>query len=458
MSCIKKLNCFLVILSAVIFCGNNAYAFNPIKVDPLKTSFKFGDLVQKQAEVFEEKMKEIGESQFATFIGNGIEASKKGAAFMQENIKKARDAVDVVKKTVDDAKNSEAYKIVTLSEQLASEKKKMADLEKSRDTEIESIKSEMEMKRVAETEKIAIAEENYKISLKMIENEIAELKTEEEKEVKKKEIEKFRQENEEIILAMKENLTEIEAETEEKVKKKKEEIGATIAAVATVVGSLSRELIGYIDRKKYEEGTQETDPKNVIEDAIDDFSREKGKTPTLSEVNKKRENRRRKGEVNSITSSNYSSSIINSTEDKKEEESLNSIVSSTMNGKSEALQTAISQTAVQLNTIYKYLLLELKSMEMETANLIFEKPSYEADAPVGAIDICDYEIKKNDLASILKKSKEASGKIGDAINKGKEAAQAVKDGMQTIKETGKDISNVVDDGTDDSVTAIQGMM
>ena len=129
-----------------------------------------------------------------------------------------------------------------------------------------------------------------------------------------------------------------------------------------------------------------------------------------------------------------------------------------MNGKSEALQTAISQTAVQLNTIYKYLLLELKSMEMETANLIFEKPSYEADAPVGAIDICDYEIKKNDLASILKKSKEASGKIGDAINKGKEAAQAVKDGMQTIKETGKDISNVVDDGTDDSVTAIQGMM
>ena len=84
MSWFKKLSCFLIILSALTVSGETAYAQNIFKLDFAKTPSKFSDWVQKQAENFQNAMKEIGESQFATFIGKGIEAAKKGIKFAKE--------------------------------------------------------------------------------------------------------------------------------------------------------------------------------------------------------------------------------------------------------------------------------------------------------------------------------------------------------------------------------------
>ena len=84
MRSMKKLSYLLVILSVLVFSGSNAYAQNILKMDILRTSQRFSIWVQKQAENFEQAMKEIAESQFGTFIGKGIEAAKKGIQFVNE--------------------------------------------------------------------------------------------------------------------------------------------------------------------------------------------------------------------------------------------------------------------------------------------------------------------------------------------------------------------------------------
>ena len=76
--------------------------------------------------------------------------------------------------------------------------------------------------------------------------------------------------------------------------------------------------------------------------------------------------------------SGLSADIISTAEDEFVDEAQNSATSSTMNGKSEALQTAISQTAVQMENIYKYLMIELKSIEMEAANIMAGNKEYVA--------------------------------------------------------------------------------
>ena len=100
MSWFKKLSCFLIVLSALSFSAGDAFAQNVFKLDFMKTSGKFGTWVQKQAENFENAMKEIGESQFATFIGKGIEAAKKGIAFAKEKLEELASALGISKSCI----------------------------------------------------------------------------------------------------------------------------------------------------------------------------------------------------------------------------------------------------------------------------------------------------------------------------------------------------------------------
>ena len=101
---VKRFCCFLIILSAVILSGSNAYAQNVFKTDVVKTNQKFTIWVQQQSENFQKSIKEISESQFGSFVGKGVEAAKKGIKF-------AKDTYSNVKEKVDDVKNSDAYKI-----------------------------------------------------------------------------------------------------------------------------------------------------------------------------------------------------------------------------------------------------------------------------------------------------------------------------------------------------------
>ena len=69
-------NCFLIVLTTLLLCGGPAFAQNPFKLDGGKTAGKFADWVQKQQENFQTTMEQISESQFATFIGDGIKSAK----------------------------------------------------------------------------------------------------------------------------------------------------------------------------------------------------------------------------------------------------------------------------------------------------------------------------------------------------------------------------------------------
>ena len=98
MKMIKKLSYFLVILSVLIFGAGDTYAQNVMKVDFVKTSQKFSIWVQKQAENFENAMKEIAESQFGTFIGKGIDAAKQAFKFVKEQLQRVKELYKTAKK------------------------------------------------------------------------------------------------------------------------------------------------------------------------------------------------------------------------------------------------------------------------------------------------------------------------------------------------------------------------
>lgn len=469
----KKLSCFLIILSALSFCGGDAYAQNIFKGDFLKTGGKFGVWVQKQAENFEQAMKEIAESQFATFIGKGIDAAKKGMAYIQEKLKVVKAVIKGVQKTIDDVKNSTAVKVAMLSAQVASETAVLANIEKERETEVASIKSEMEMQKVTLQEKIKIAKDNHAISIKVLEEEFAELKTEEEKDAKRKEIAQYQKTDSEAIASLEEMLDDMEEEAKDTLKDVNKNYASMIAAQSVIIANLGIEIADLIDQEKRKKGEMETDPEKVTEAAVDEFSFREDEVITLDKREKKEKKRRRKRETAATVSSTYSADIIGSTEEIKSDEAGASMVSGTTNGKSEALQTAIQETAVQMETIYKYMILELKAIEQETANIMAENSLYKVGEVKAGIDICDYTVEKKSLLDFVgdvkdgiqkasDKVAEVTAKVQDGIQKVNDAVSTVTAGVGAVVATGQAISSAIENhqgkqsGNDD-ISGLEGM-
>ena len=281
MSWAKKLSCFLIVLSALTFSGGDAYAVNVFKMDFGRIPGKFGDWVQKQAENFENAMKEIGESQFATFIGKGVESAKKGIAFAKEKMEQAKALFNKVKKAIDDVKNSTEYKIAMLSIEAATQASVMDSIKKDRDQQKAEKKSEFEMQKVTLNEKLKAAEENYNIGLEVLSNELKELKDEEEQKFKREEIAEFRKVNQEVIEQMKAEINALEEAAKEELKAIEVSFAATIATQSMVIAGIAVEMGELIEQKTREKGQVQKDPGKVMEDAANDLSYKEGEVITL---------------------------------------------------------------------------------------------------------------------------------------------------------------------------------
>ena len=464
MSWAKKLSCFLIVLSALTFSGGDAYAVNVFKMDFGRIPGKFGDWVQKQAENFENAMKEIGESQFATFIGKGVEAAKKGIAFAKEKMEQAKALFNKVKKAIDDVKNSTEYKIAMLSIEAATQASVMDSIKKDRDQQKAEKKSEFEMQKVTLNEKLKAAEENYNIGLEVLSNELKELKDEEEQKFKREEIAEFRKVNQEVIEQMKAEINALEEAAKEELKAIEVSFAATIATQSMVIAGIAVEMGELIEQKTREKGQVQKDPGKVMEDAANDLSYKEGEVITLEARQKKEKTRRKRRAAAATASSGFSSGIVAKTENKKTDEKQNSEMSGAMNGKSEALQTAISQTVVQLDALYEYLLLELKSIEAETINLMSENKDYKFNELDPAINVCNYEVDKKGFMEGLKDIKnQASGAIDKAkgaVDTAKGAVDTAKGAVDTAKgavDTAKGAVSGMSGNPAEAVTGLTGM-
>ncbi|MBR2921994.1 MAG: hypothetical protein IKC10_01595 [Alphaproteobacteria bacterium] len=410
MNVLKKLSCFFIVLSALSFCGNDVYAQNVLKMDFLKTGGKFGNWVQKQAENFEKSMKEIGESQFAVFIGKGIDAAKKGIQFARDKFNEVRNIYNMARETVNAVKQSNAYKIAMLSTLAASETLVLNNIKKQRDSELGTKKAELEINKLELEEKIKIAKENFAVGIEIMENEVAELRSEEERDVKRKEIDDFRKSNQEAIESLESELTQLEENYKEDVKAIETNFAMEILAQTAVIADIGDQIAELSSQKK---NKKEQSPEKAIEEAINDYSYKEGEVITMEARDKKEKSRKRKRLDIALSASGYSSGIIAKTEEKKEEEKQNSEISETVNGKSESLQTAISQTIVQLDSLYEYLVLELKSIQLETANMISNKKDYKAGEIKASVNICDYIVDPKDFIVEINDENDTSNGVND---------------------------------------------
>lgn len=457
MNWIKKISCFLIVLSALSFSGGDAYAQNVFKLDFFKTPGKFATWVQKQAENFENAMKEIGESQFATFIGKGIESAKKGIQFAKDKLNETKNLFKKVKDGINAVKQSTEYKIAMLSSLSASETTVLNDMKKQRDTEKAAKKSEYEISRVALEEKIKIAKENFEVGIEVLESEVAELKSEEERDVKRKEIDAFRTSNRDAIASMEGELALLEEKNKEDIKAIENDFAASIVAQTTIIANIGMEIAELVEQKKREKGEKTKDPDKAVEEAVSDFSYKEDEVVTLEVRQKKEKTRKRKRERASISASGYSTGIIAKTEEKKEEEQQNSAISETLNGKSESLQTAILQTVVQMDSLYEYLILELKAIELETASIMSDNKEYRAGDVKASVNVCDYEIDKTSFLDAIKKGKDM---IDGAVDKAKGAVDKAKGAIDKAKgavDTAKGVVDAVSENPADAISGLTGM-
>ena len=72
---LSRFSFFMIIFASIILGATDIYAQNVAKMDISKTGGKFSVWVQKQVSNFQDTMSQISESQFATFIGDGIKAA-----------------------------------------------------------------------------------------------------------------------------------------------------------------------------------------------------------------------------------------------------------------------------------------------------------------------------------------------------------------------------------------------
>ena len=438
---------FLLTLFVIVFYGSDSCAQNIFKLDFWKTPGKFGTQVQKQSENYEAAVKEIAETQQSSCIGDGIKSAKDGFKAAKEKMKEIKNVMKTVKDKISAVKNSAVYKGSLISAKIATETVVLDKMKKDRDAAKSVVESDAEIKRVAMEEKVKIAKQNYAVSFEIFQNEFTELKDEKAKDAKRLEIEEFKNEYDLNIKALSNEISDIQEQTKAEIKNIDTSFALSIAAQTQMIAELGvelAELIGENAKKKKEE---EEDPEEVIENAIDDFSYREGEVLTLDTRSKKEIKRNRRKEQVATEASGLSADIISTAEDEFVDEAQNSATSSTMNGKSEALQTAISQTAVQMENIYKYLMIELKSIEMEAANIMAGNKEYVAGEVKSSIDICNYKIDEKSFLNAIKDAKKAAKKVKNAVDKGKDAVNTAKGAVETIK-------NV---NTEDMITGLTGM-
>lgn len=378
----KKTGCLLIVLGVLTTQPKTVCA--QISIDIPKGVQKVIDGVKEQFIVFQDAIKGISESQFATMVGNGIDAAKKGIAFSKNLYKD----VQQFKK---DVENSKALEAAKLSKQIAEETKRLKEIQEEKKQKQANAKADAETQKTVLEGKIEAAQNNFKNTTMADtrsgtegeangENGAPDLKTQAEQEIEALQSE---------IKTVEENLTKETINIEKEYDTSLYEQGKKIV-------ELSAKLKNMMNGGKGDEDEKAKDPEEAIKDVMADLSFKKGDIVSVGDKIEKEKKRNSKIMSAITATTSTAAERVAKTNEEKEENENTAAVSGTLNGKSEGAHISVTSTISQAEALYTYLILELQSLQEETNRIIsIREFDYEVpDEEPKGIDVCDYKRKK----------------------------------------------------------------
>lgn len=378
----KKTGCLLIVLGVLTTQPKTVCA--QISIDIPKGVQKVIDGVKEQFIVFQDAIKGISESQFATMVGNGIDAAKKGIAFSKNLYKD----VQQFKK---DVENSKALEAAKLSKQIAEETKRLKEIQEEKKQKQADAKADAETQKTVLEGKIEAAQNNFKNTTMADtrsgtegeangENGAPDLKTQAEQEIEALQSE---------IKTVEENLTKETINIEKEYDTSLYEQGKKIV-------ELSAKLKNMMNGGKGDEDEKAKNPEEAIKDVMADLSFKKGDIVSVGDKIEKEKKRNSKIMSAITATTSTAAERIAKTNEEKEENENTAAVSGTLNGKSEGAHISVTSTISQAEALYTYLILELQSLQEETNRIIsIREFDYEVpDEEPKGIDVCDYKRKK----------------------------------------------------------------
>ena len=355
-----------------------------ISIDVPKGVQKVIDGVKEQFIVFQDAIKGISESQFATMVGNGIDAAKKGIAFSKNLYKD----VQQFKK---DVENSKALEAAKLSKQIAEETKRLKEIQEEKKQKQADAKADAETQKTVLEGKIEAAQNNFKNTTMADtrsgtegeangENGAPDLKTQAEQEVEALQSE---------IKTVEENLTKETINIEK-------EYDISLYEQGKKIVELSAKLKNMMNGGKDNKDEKAKDPEEAIKDVMADLSFKKGDIVSVGDKIEKEKKRNSKIMSAITATTSTAAERVAKTNEEKEENENTAAVSGTLNGKSEGAHISVTSTISQAEALYTYLILELQSLQEETNRIIsIREFDYEVpDEEPKGIDVCDYKRKK----------------------------------------------------------------
>lgn len=471
---LSRFSFFMIIFASIILGATDIYAQNVAKMDISKTGGKFSVWVQKQVSNFQDTMSQISESQFATFIGDGIKAAKQGIAY-------AKEQYDAAMKFYNDTKNavlnSTEYKIAMLSKEIAEESKKLKDLEEEREKAMSELKKTTELERINLEEKVKIAQENFNTSVEIFQTELKELENQGEDseayKAKETEIASFKADQEASIAALASEIEALEVSKKSETEAIATQFAEDIYEQGQVIADLTMQMQELIEQDKNEKGEQTTDSKQATKEAVEDFSFKKDEFVTLEMRGKREKKVQQKFKMSALDSINKIAKRSSTIESTKEEQEQVTSVHETLNGKSEVLQGAIQQTSAQLAVLYSHMVTELATLHTTATILLNKEEAYRADTEIKTlIDICDYEEedkpgnyeeedKPGNLVDSVKGAvSNVQNKVGQAVSTAQNVKQNIEQKVNDVQEITEGVTSAVDSvkdamGTDS--TGLEGM-
>lgn len=378
----KKTGCLLIVLGVLTTQPKTVCA--QISIDVPKGVQKVIDGVKEQFIVFQDAIKGISESQFATMVGNGIDAAKKGIAFSKNLYKD----VQQFKK---DVENSNALEAAKLSKQIAEETKRLKEIQEEKKQKQADAKADAETQKTVLEGKIEAAQNNFK-NTKMAdtrsgtegeangENGAPDLKTQAEQEIEALQSE---------IKTVEENLTKETINIEK-------EYDISLYEQGKKIVELSAKLKNMMNGGKDNKDEKAKDPEEAIKEVMADLSFKKGDIVSVGDKIEKEKKRNSKIMSAITATTSTAAERVAKTNEEKEENENTAAVSGTLNGKSEGAHISVTSTISQAEALYTYLILELQSLQEETNRIIsIREFDYEVpDEEPKGIDVCDYKRKK----------------------------------------------------------------
>ncbi len=378
----KKTGCLLIVLGVLTTQPKTVCA--QISIDVPKGVQKVIDGVKEQFIVFQDAIKGISESQFATMVGNGIDAAKKGIAFSKNLYKD----VQQFKK---DVENSKALEAAKLSKQIAEETKRLKEIQEEKKQKQADAKADAETQKTVLEGKIEAAQNNFKNTTMADtrsgtegeangENGAPDLKTQAEQEVEALQSE---------IKTVEENLTKETINIEK-------EYDISLYEQGKKIVELSAKLKNMMNGGKDNKDEKAKDPEEAIKDVMADLSFKKGDIVSVGDKIEKEKKRNSKIMSAITATTSTAAERVAKTNEEKEENENTAAVSGTLNGKSEGAHISVTSTISQAEALYTYLILELQSLQEETNRIIsIREFDYEVpDEEPKGIDVCDYKRKK----------------------------------------------------------------